>query len=800
VTRRAPIPHRTCGSAQVESRREGWPRRARALALLALALIVVTIVARPSLAQDPSLLLTPGAKTKTFKTKPGGMFGPKPNIDRAAPLYMQADQLLYDSRGSRVIAQGNVEIYYNNFILTADQVIYDQSVNKLIAEGNAQLKDPNGSITRADRFEALDDFRDAFIESLSIVTSDDTRIAAARATRREGNVSEYEQGKFTPCKSDAGMPPLWCLSAARIVHDQRAATITYQDAQFELFGVPVLYLPYFQHPDPSVKRRSGFLMPSYSNSSTLGFGAEIPYYFALAPNYDFTFHPKYWSKQGVLYQGDWRHRTETGQYIINLAGIDQDGPATPGGESGFRGSIQTKGQFALSSWWRFGWDVTVESDATFRRFYQLDPILQTDRVNVAWLQGMSDRNYFAAKLYQFGGLLLDDTVNTDSRVLPVIDYNYIFNQPVLGGELAFNGHVRSMTRTDGTDTNRLVAEANWRRQLIDPIGQVWTPFGNARGDLISYSNARDPTTLLPIPDDTVFRGVGAAGVLYAYPFVAHTGFASHTIQPTAQLIVRQNKVDQRRLPDEDARSLVYDDTLLFDVDKFSGYDRYETGTRANVGLQYTFQASNGMYARAVFGQSYQLTGENPYTDPGLDPSGKVNFSTVSGLETKRSDYVAGLYLTPVTGLNLISQARFDEQDWSLRRQDTIIQGGYGPISGLVAHTFTAFDPKLGILDTQQDLSGSLTLKLTNYWSVSGLLRYDIDAKQRIQDQYQVKYSDECFVLSASYIETFIENTAIGLKPDRTIMLRFELKHIGEFNYKTDALNHVFGESNQGPKL
>ncbi len=159
---------------------------------------------------------------------------------------------------------------------------------------------------------------------LSVVTQDDTRIAADKAVRREGNVTEFERGRFTPCKNDAGMPPLWCLSAARIVHDQQAATITYQDAQFELFGVPVLYLPYFQHPDPSVKRQSGFLMPSHSNSSTLGYSVEVPYYFALAPNADFTFHPRYYSDHGVLWQGEWRHRLANGQYNVKLAGIDDE--------------------------------------------------------------------------------------------------------------------------------------------------------------------------------------------------------------------------------------------------------------------------------------------------------------------------------------------------------------------------------------------------------------------------------------------------------------------------------------------
>jgi LPS-assembly protein len=767
--------------------------------MLAAIAAVLTLLAHPLAAQDPSIR-SPVAKGSAFPKGAGGMFGPKPNIDQAQPLYLQADQLLYDTRNNRVIAQGNVEIYYNNFVLTADQVVYDQNYNKLIAEGNAQLKDPNGGITRADRFEALDDFRDAFIQSLSVVTADDTRIAAERASRREGNTTEYERGKFTPCKNEPGMPPLWCIGAARIIHDQVAATISYQDAQFEFFGVPVFYLPYFEHPDPSVKRRSGFLMPMFTGSSTLGYGFEIPYYFALAPNYDFTFNPQYWSKRGALWQGEWRHRLSNGQYGIKFAAIDEGGAESQVSDGGWRGSLKTVGQFALSSWWRFGWDVTVESDESFRRFYRLDSILQTDRVNTVYLQGMSDRNYFAAKLYQFGGLLITDTDYSNAWVHPVVDYNYIVGAPVLGGELSFTAHARAMTRNDSTDTNRAVIEANWRRKAVDPIGQVWTPFAHVRGDVYNYSNAFDPDTLAPMPDDTVFRGIAATGMLYSYPFVAHTASGSHVIEPTAQIIVRQAKVDQRRLPDEDAKSLIFDDTLLFDIDKFSGYDRMETGTRANVGLQYTFQANSGIYLRAVFGQSFHLAGENPFVNPGFDPTAQFNYSPTSGLETNRSDYVAGLYLSPVAGWSVVSQARFDDKDWTLRRNDTIVQASYGPLTGSVAYSFSHFDPALSLIDNQQDITGTLGVRLTNHWSVLGSMRYDLDDQRRIQDVLQLKYADECFVLTASYIETFVENEALSLKPDRTLMLRFELKHLGDFTYKTDQLNSIFGDTNQGPKL
>jgi LPS-assembly protein len=392
--------------------------------------------------------------------------------------------------------------------------------------------------------------------------------------------------------------------------------------------------------------------------------------------------------------------------------------------------------------------------------------------------------------------------------MPVIDYNYILGTPVLGGQLSFTAHARALTRPDdGTDSQHVLVAADWKRKMIDPIGQVWTPFANIRGDVYSFTDAtnpNDPNT--PIPNETVLRGTGAAGLLYSYPFVANTASATHVIEPTAQIITRPNQVDQRRLPDEDARSLVFDDTLLFDIDKFSGYDRYETGTRANVGVQYTLQTAGGLYARVVAGQSLHLAGANAFAEDslspsGLNPAGIPSFNPLNGLETDRSDYVAGLYLSPFAGTSLVAQGRFDEHDWSLRRQDTALSLNYGPLLTQVGYTFTRFNPLATSnaleFDDQHEVLGTVGLRLTDRWSVIGQMRYDIDDRTRIQDIYQLKYADECFVLTASYIETFVENQALEIKPDRTVMLRFEFKHLGEYNYRTDSLNHFFGDTNQG---
>ncbi len=790
------------------------------------ALVAMAAGSTVALAQYKDPVRNQTTQAKAFPKQEGGMFGKTQKIDGKLPLHLQADELVYDNNGNKVIARGNVEIQYETNNLTADEVIYDQSANTLNAAGNVVLRDANGNVIRAERYTLTDDFRDGFVQSLSVVSRDNSRISAEQATRREGNVTDFSNAKFTPCRTDGTTPPLWCVAARKITHDEAAQTISYQDAQFELFGQPVAYLPYFEHPDPTVKRRSGFLAPGFGQSEELGFFTEIPYYFALSPNYDFTFHPRYMSGQGVLWMGDWRHRLANGQYSINLAVIDQHGNDLPNSVSdeerrdldGFRGSLETRGDFSLSSWWRYGWDVTLESDDTFRRFYKLDSVLLTDRVNNVYFTGMSERNYFATNFYHFGGLLLDDTAQSESRVHPIVDYNYVVDTPVLGGELKFDANALSFSRADGAGTiadqemSRAVVEAKWRRRLTDQLGITYTPFAELRGDVYQINNYRDAETGEIVENEHLARGLATGGVTVAYPWIANTASASHIIEPIGQIITRQGSVDQDRLPVEDAKSLVFDDTNLFETSKFSGYDRLETGTRANVGLQYTFQPWSGGYARLLAGQSYHLKGDNAYENrailcdpdgggpqpagvvvaPGVDDNCNPAFSARSGLETSSSDYVLGAYLAPTDSFRLISQSRFDDDSFELRREDAAATIAYGPLALTGIYSYRFGDPELD-LASQQDITAVGRLQLTNTWALLGSLRYDIDAETRLMDRLEIRYQDDCFMLSASYTETFITDADRDIEPDRTLMFRVEFKHLGGFNYETGINDTLFSD-------
>ena len=274
-------------------------------------------------------------------------------------MLVQADEIRYDYTNELVSAVGNVQIYYNGATIEADKVVYDQRSKRLHAEGNARLTEADGKISYGEQLDLSDDFRNGFIDLLRLETIDETRMAAARADRTNANYTVFQSGVYTacePCKDDPKKPPLWQVKAVRIIHDEAEKMMYFEDARIEFFGVPLAYMPYFSAPDPSVKRKSGFLMPVITTSSAYGLGIETPYYLALAPNYDLTISPRITTTQGPLLRTEYRQRFEEGSLTIRASGIDQqdknyfirsDGTDTPGFRD-WRGSLESSGKFDLS--------------------------------------------------------------------------------------------------------------------------------------------------------------------------------------------------------------------------------------------------------------------------------------------------------------------------------------------------------------------------------------------------------------------------------------------------------------------
>jgi LPS-assembly protein len=785
---------------------------------------------QPLLAQSVSNLLH-------FPTRPPQP--KKPPAPSDAPMLVQATEIRY--AGDSVSAAGNVQIYFRGATIEADQITYDQKTKRLRAEGNVRLTEPDGKITYGQLIDLSDDYRDGFVDALRLETVDDTRFAATRADRAEGNYTVLQNGVYTACeacKDDPKKPPLWQVQAGRIIHDQDEKMLYFEDARLEFFGVPLAYIPFMSAPDPTVKRKSGFLFPTETYTSQYGLGVTIPYYWALAPDYDFTFSPTITTMQGPLLQGEWRQRLEDGAYWVKAAGIFQldpgyfaarDGPTSPTADT-FRGAIQTAGQFALGDKWVWGWTGLLMTDTQFLYDYQLSQIVAAyDPFNAAvvstgvsqlYLTGADDRSFFDIRSIYYYGLSEFDVQNQIPIIHPVLDYSSVLPQQLLGGETSYKFNLTSLTRqsadfdaitqtaaednlcTSGVAANitradcvlrgipgnytRVSGEVDWRRTLVTNEGLMITPFAQVRGDIASLEVESQPgvSNFITPGESEPARLMPAAGVTYRYPFIDVEPWGTQTVEPIAQLIVRPNETEIGNFPIEDAQSLVFSDANLFSIDKFSGWDRIEGGGRVNAGLQYTAQINQAGSINVLFGQSYQIFGLNSFAVADINNTGLE-----SGLDKTVSDYVGRVTYQPNDVYSFTVRGRFSS-------------GGFDPGIGANVAPFTperlefetranfdrwtvqalfgdyAAQPEIGFLNRREEIMGGLTFKVTQNWLLLGSARYNLSAGTFDQARIGVGYIDDCFMLTLNYVSYYYYTTIQPPVQTNVFLLQLSLRTLG----------------------
>lgn len=780
-----------------------------------------------------------------------GKSAPKTEQKRPDRMLVEAKELVYNRDNHTVTAIGDAQVYYQGKVLEADRVIYNQSTKRVFAEGNAKLTEADGSVTRGERIDVTDDFRDGFVDVLRTETVEKSYFSAPRAEKSGGDTTVYEKGFYTACetcKTDPEKPPLWRIRAKRIIHKNVEQMVYYEDASLELLGFPVFWLPYASAPDPTLKRKTGVLAPHYIYNSNLGFGVGIPIFVALAPNYDITAMPMFFSRQGLLGDVEWRHRLDNGSYSIRIAGISQMDkgafalPPFGAGDQRLRGSIESKGLFSLTDKWKFGWNVIALSDRYFLQDYHVRS--QTVRgsqlgeaTSSVFLTGKGDQSWFDLRALYFQGLSARDVQEKMAFVHPLVDYHKSVDvdpdrSSGIGGRIELEGNLTSMSalaasyesagvrtldsvfklydvclpgnytpgkcllRGIGGDYTRATLNLSWKRQYIDSAGQVWTPFVFARmsgsyaaldmsrnytyGDTVYNSYQRDILGRSEFSNGQVMPGVGLE---YRYPWMMKTEFASILFEPIAQIIARPNEIVGNSVINMDAQSLVFDDSSLFEWNKYSGYDRFEGGTRLNTGARYTMTFNNGASVNVTAGESFQIAGRNSYAT-----ADAANIGLSSGLDTRRSDYVAAMTLSSGTGLNFVAKARFDAQNFSGRRLDFIASANFGSVMASLQYARYEAQPEIGYWKRREGIAATSRIALDKNYFLQGNVVFDMtrhlynndgigNAKLFTPASFGLGagYQDECTTFSLNYTSTYtLANTR-----NQTVMMQLQLRTLGD---------------------
>ena len=704
--------------------------------------------------------------------------GDAPTPANEEEVTFAADTLSFDSEAEVVVATGNVRMARRGDRLRADRVQWNQRTGVVRAEGNVAVVNSANDTLYGDSVELTDSLRDGVIENLLLVLNDGGRLAAVRGVRRNG-VSTLDKAVYTPCSvvDSNGCPkePIWKISAVKVVHDPVRHRISYDGARISFLGAPILWLPGLSHPDGSEGGGSGFLLPNIQYSRVNGAEFALPYYIQLAPNRDLTITPHLYTEVLPAIEAQYRALTDHGAwqatgmltYSSRFSATTGAAPR-PNSNKDIRGYLDANGRFQYGPHWTLSGSIRATTDRTFLRRYDIS---RDDRLrNQINAERITRNSYLSIKGWAVQTLRTNDRQGQQPIALPAIDYRLRMTDPLVGGSIQLQANTLALIRTDGQDTQRAFAAVQWDLRRYTPLGQEVTFTAYGRGDVYHTDQVGQTNTVVYRGNaGWSGRGIVALAADLRWPLIGNFLNGS-------QRIVASPKTRNLSLPNEDARSIDLEDSNLFALNRFSGYDRWEDGSRITYGAEWAVDLP-GISFNTVIGQSYRL--DNKRT---LLPVG-------TGLSERLSDIVGRTTLKYGRFLEVTHRFRLDKDNFAIRRNEidatvgtrrTYVTAGYLKLNRDVAASIED-------LRDREEIRLGGRLQISRYWSVFGSTVVDLTSRREdpltLSDGYQpirhrlgILYDDDCIELGVTWRR---EYDAIGdARRGNTFLLRLALKNLG----------------------
>ena len=693
---------------------------------------------------------------------------------RTDPVTFTADSVQYDRDGALVTASGHVEAWQGDRVLRADKITFDRNTNVAAATGHVALLEPDGQVLFSDYAELTQGMREGVLRGMTARLAENGKLAANGARRLDARINELSRAIYSTCNVCAQHPedpPLWDIRARRALQDVANKRIEYSDAVIDLYGLPVAYFPYLTQPDPSVKRASGFLVPSVGSSTHLGVFAEIPYYWVIDDQSDATIAPLIASKSGPALDLQYRHRFNNGSVVVNSS-IAYDKQA-------LQGDVFANGRFVIDDVFRWGFDINRASSATYLTDYRIAN-LTTLLTSQVYLEGFGQGAYTRLDARAYQGLTTSVVTARLPYVLPRYEYSFVGEPDALGGRLGVELGAFNVIRDQGTSTQRASLGLNWERPVTGALGDLHKLVLHV--DSAAYvANGLDLTpNFSSVERAQSAQAMPTAALQSRWPLIRDAGDSgTQVIEPIIQLVGAPNggsySLKNNRIPNEDSLDFEFTDASLFSLNRFPGIDRLEGGVRANVALHAAWLFDSGGQVDGLVGQSYRERADKAF------PIG-------SGLEGKVSDVVSHLTVTPSKYFDVTTRERFDHKTLNVRFADALASGGPDVLrlnAGYIYSTFNTYSyydtPPTGTLigPPRNEVSFGGTSKF-GPWRVNAYARRNLELAKLTAVGGGGGYEDECFIFDVKYFRRYTSvNNDHGAT---TILFTVTLKTVGQFGF------------------
>ena len=694
----------------------------------------------------------------------------------------EADTLSYDERGEIVTATGNVLVRRDGQRLTADTVIYNRQTGVVEAVGSVMVDSGDGTRVVSDRFELTESLRTGAVENILLILSDGSRLAACSGTRVEG-VSQLNRVAYSPCsvvdENGDAQEPVWSLKAVRVVHDPARGRVFYTGARLELYGVPLVVLPRMSHPDSFDRSQSGLLSPDIRITRELGVELEIPYFLSIAPDKDLTVTGHVYTGVAPVLGLEYRQLLaggpiQMGGRITYAKGQIED-PVTGNivdTPAGVRGFFDARGRLEHGNGWRSSFSTRLTNDDNFLGRYQIS--LDNRLRSTYALEQFSDGRYFSVRGWAFQDLRPGTSASQTPFALPLVDALWRLPDPVAGGRVMLQMNSLGLFRKDGQSIARALASAQWDRSLLSPMGHRITLTGLLRGDVYNSSDSA-------LADESFYAGrdgwrarvIPLAAVDIEWPFAGPALGGTQTFSPRVQFVASTANANSG-IPNEDSRAIDLEESNLFALNRFSGYDRWEGGARVTYGVDWRLNRP-GLTVTAQVGQSYRLDDQ---TD--LFPEG-------TGLSERLSDFVGRASVRLGNIVEVTQRLRVDKGSLAIRRNETDVAIGSRRTFVSVGYLKFNRDIDLEDLTDHEELRAGARLAFGRFWAVFGSAVVDMtspaedpftinDGWQPIRHRVGVSYTDECIEFGVTWKRNYLDNP--NARKGNSFLLTLALRNLG----------------------
>lgn len=689
-----------------------------------------------------------------------------------------ADVLSYDQETDTVTASGRVEMLRDGNRLRADMVRWNRTTGAVVASGNVSVTDAQGNVAFGERVEVTDTLKDGLVDNLLLVLDKGGRLAAARGARM-GNLYALDRATYSPCAVEGAdncpKSPTWQIKAVKVSYSPDRQKISYRTARLELFGLPIAVLPSFSHPIGDAGG-TGFLVPSISISGNNGLEVGTPFYVKLGSSRDLTITPHLYSSAAPMLETTYRALTARGAYRVAAYGTygRQIAANASAGNEQARGYIEATGKFQLNPNWSVSGSLRQATDRTFLRRYYIG---RDDRLRSNFtIERIDGNSYFSLAGWTVQSLRANDTTGQMPVALPVIDYRLRLADPLLGGRVQLQANSLAIARSEGQDTQRAFAGAQWTLNGLSGLGQEISFTGYARGDV--YHSSRNALTLTQAyrgQSGWRARGIVAAAADIRWPFSGPAFGGTQRITPRFQ-VVAAPRLSNLAVPNEDARSVELEDSNLFALNRFPGYDRFEDSTRATYGVEYALSLRD-FTLNSVVGQSYRLNSR-----ASLLPDG-------TGLSQRMSDIVGRTTVRYRDFVSVTHRFRLDKDNLAVRRNELDATVGtrrtYAMLSYLRLNRNVT--GQVEDLSDREEVRVGARVQIARFWSVFGSTVIDMTSKEEdasvtsdgfepVRHRIGIAYQDDCIDLGLTWRRDY---QAFGdARRANTYQLRLAFRNLG----------------------